>query len=89
MLKSPGKAPLKNPKEFAYQILKLYHGNVLSAQRELFNAARAFPEIPCQFFQDCYRLLDVVVYEEECCKRCGILIRLEGGHRCGSCGRDV
>ena len=23
------------------------------------------------------------------CDRCGILIRAEGGHRCGSCGRDV
>jgi hypothetical protein len=28
-----------------------------------------------------------IIVEE--CPRCGILIRPEGGHRCGSCGRDI
>jgi len=27
--------------------------------------------------------------EGEVCQRCDILIRPEGGHRCGSCGRDI
>lgn len=29
------------------------------------------------------------VHEQEVCDRCGILIRVDGGHRCESCGKDV
>jgi hypothetical protein len=47
------KATTKTPREFAKLMLGLYNGNLENAQIELYNAARAYSDMPCSFFHDC------------------------------------
>ena len=43
---------IKDPKQFAEQMLAMYFGNKENALIELYNTARAYTNVPCRFFYD-------------------------------------
>jgi len=50
----------KNPNEFAEKLLDCFFGSVAETQREMFNQARSYSNVPCAFWRDAYNALPAI-----------------------------
>lgn len=49
---------MTDPKAYAQQMLSLFNGDHDAAKIELYNASRAYPQVPCRFFFDVAAIID-------------------------------